>query len=129
MAECRIWKEDISGAFPQFRWSSSSALFMALMIDPEYVLFSINGNFGHHSSPGILDILANAILWVCCSIWVCLMGILFDYVDDYMGFAAAAAAFTPSAPGEPITDATTAAMFPPFDQKKVSYSQKHKFII
>lgn len=92
MAECRIWKEDISGAFPQFRWSSSSAMLMALMIDPEYVLFSINGNFGHHSSPGIWDILANAILWVCRSILVCLMGILFAYVDDYMGFAAAAAA-------------------------------------
>jgi hypothetical protein len=31
--DCLLWKDDISGAFPQFRWTSSSALLMALMID------------------------------------------------------------------------------------------------
>ena len=92
MSDCRLWKDDISGAFPQFRWSSATAMLMAKMIDPEYVLLSINGNFGHLSSPSIWEVIALAIKWECQNTLSFLLGLLWKYVDDYMGFAEAARA-------------------------------------
>ena len=92
MSDCRMWKEDISGAFPQFRWSSPAAMLMAMMIDPEYVLLCLNGNFGHLSAPSIWQLIALAIKWQCHHDVMLLLGLLWQYVDDYMGFAVAARA-------------------------------------
>jgi hypothetical protein len=91
--DCLLWKDDISGAFPQFHWTSSFALLMALMIDEEYVLISINGDFGYLSSPSIWEIIANAVLWMCLVVALFIRrGLLWKYVDDFMGFAPAAVA-------------------------------------
>ena len=92
LRDCRLWKEDVSGAFPQFRWSAVATMLMAMMIDPEHALLSCNGNFGHLSAPSIWDIIAYAILWVCLNTLLLIMGLLWKYVDDFMGFALAARA-------------------------------------
>ena len=89
LKDCRMWKEDITGAFTQFRWSSKSAMLMAMMIDPKHVLLSINGNFGHLSAPSIWDLIGDAIIWMCLYIALLILGLLWRYVDDTMGFALA----------------------------------------
>jgi len=81
-----MWKGDVSSAFAQFRWSPLSCLLMAMMIDPVYVMLSLNGNFGHHSAPTIWFLIAISILIVLLRI---IRGLSWVYVDDFLGLSLA----------------------------------------
>ena len=86
LKDCRMWKGDVSSAFAQFCWSPLSCLLMAMMIDPVYVMLSLNGNFGHHSAPTIWFLIAISILIVLLRI---IRGLSWVYVDDFLGLSLA----------------------------------------
>jgi hypothetical protein len=86
VSECFIWKADIEGAFPQFRWQPEAAKLMGMMIDDDLLYLHTPGNFGHTSSPGIWCVISNALLFMCLVV-VTILGVLKKYVDDYNGFA------------------------------------------
>ena len=85
MSECFIWKTDIEGAFPQFRWQPEAAKLMGMMIGEGLLYLHTSGNFGHTSSPSIWCIISNALLYMCVVMMI-ILGVLKKYVDDYTGF-------------------------------------------
>jgi len=84
IAECYIWKADIEGAFPQFRWQPWVAKLMGMMIAEDLLYLHTSGNFGHTSSPGVWWVISNALLLFCLVMGI--RGILSKFVDDYHGF-------------------------------------------
>ena len=84
--ECRIYKDDIKSAFPQLNYSPDSAFLMAVAISTSLVFLSLVGNFGWTGFPMVFSVVAGAILRLCRSR---IHGVLFIYVDDFMGFALA----------------------------------------
>ena len=85
MSECFIWKTDIEGAFPQFRWQPEAAKLMGMMIGEGLLYLHTSGNVGHTSSPSIWCIISNALLYICVVMMI-ILGVLKKYVDDYTGF-------------------------------------------
>ena len=51
IAECYIWKADIEGAFPQFRWQPWVAKLMGMMIAEDLRYLHTSGNFWTHVQP------------------------------------------------------------------------------
>jgi len=83
-SECYIWKADIEGAFPQFRWQPWVAKLMGMMITEDMLYLHTSGNFGHTSSPGVWWVVSNALKFFCLLMGI--LGVLSKYVDDFHGF-------------------------------------------
>ena len=84
IADYYIWKTDIEGAFPQFRWQPWVAKLMGMMIAEDLLYLHTSGNFGPTSSPGVWWVISNALLLFCLVMGI--RGILSKFVDDYHGF-------------------------------------------
>ena len=83
-SECYIWKADIEGAFPQFRWQPWVAKLMGMMITEDMLYLHTSCNFGHTSSPGVWWVVSNALKFFCLLMGI--LGVLSKYVDDFHGF-------------------------------------------
>ena len=62
-----------------------------MMVDDEYVFIHPNGNFSHNSSPGIFAGIGRAFCWFMLKL---ILGILFRFVDEFIGFGNEEAART-----------------------------------
>ncbi len=86
LGDCRLFKDDIEGAFAQLDISPESAFYLAIAIGAGLVLIYIVGLFGWLGFPMAFGVLSRALEWVLqrdLNIPVRL------YVDDIIGFSRA----------------------------------------
>ena len=81
--ECRIYKDDITAAFPQFNFNKNSALLLGVIIATGVLFIYTCGNFGWTGCPGVFQVIAFALLRLLKKH---VNGVINMFVDDIMGF-------------------------------------------
>ena len=78
-----MWKLDIKGAFSRFNFNKDSALLLGVIVAAGILFIFTHGMFGWTGCPNVFNVIASAILRLIrreCK------GVIFLYVDDFMGF-------------------------------------------
>jgi hypothetical protein len=84
MSDCRIFKDDVEGAFPQFNFNPTSALLLVILVSVGLLLMHVVGNFGWTGAPFVWGVISRALERKAKTLFV---GVLDVYVDDFVGFA------------------------------------------
>ncbi len=61
LADCRIWKDDISSAFCQLNIDPRSAVLFTTVIDEEFSFINSSGSFGWHTMPMAWGVISRAL--------------------------------------------------------------------
>jgi hypothetical protein len=89
LAECSMWKDDIENAFGQLRFHPSSCLLMCQMVDEEFLMIDLYGNFGWTGLPSAFSRVKSAVVRVVSQR---IEGVIDAYVDDFMALSPDSAA-------------------------------------
>ena len=84
LADMRIYKEDIKGAFAHSKINPSCVWLTSMMMTSNIVMVYLYGYFGYHAQPLIFAVFSRMLKRAFTKILIGLMSI---YVDDLMGFA------------------------------------------
>ena len=79
-----MWKDDVSGAFPQTRINPKHVWLTATRVDELFIFIHTNGFFGHLNMPMVYGVLSRAFERKGNKI---IDGCLKIYVDDFVGLA------------------------------------------